>query len=505
MTDIVLGPPGTGKTTKLISFVEDALARGVPPDRLGYFSFTVKAASEAMERACKKFNLTRKDFPFFSTLHSMCFKQLGMKRSDVLAGARMQEFAKYAGVEITGRGMSEDGLYTGYSLGDRLMFMENLSRIREIPLNRLHNTDDDNLNKSQLLLFSKKLQEFKEAYHLMDFTDMLMEFVRSGIRLNLKELFVDESQDLSHLQWRVVESLAEGCDRVAVAGDDDQAIYRWAGADVDHLIDMRGDVEVLGQSYRVPITVQEVANKIISRVKHRREKAWSPRRGADGVIERALSFDRVDCGSGQILILARNAYVLNEQIEPTLKRQGIVYRRLPHEHWSISRKTLDAIQNWERLRKGQTVDVEAVRRIYGLMTLERGVRRGFKTLPKAEDDAVVDLKWLRKSGGLLREDPWHEALDLIPAGDKNHIRAARQRGEKLSAVPRVTLSTIHGAKGGEADHVILLKEMASRTFAEMQKNPEDEMRVWYVAATRAREKLTIVEPQRDSARRCQWL
>ena len=504
MIEIFLGPPGTGKTTQLINCVESALTRGVPPDRVGYFSFTVKAATEAVERACKKFSLERRDFPHFSTLHSMCFRRLGLKRSDVLTGEKLREFARYAGVELTGK-MSEDGTVSGYSVGDRLMFMENLSRIREIPLERLHNADDDGLNRSQLVLFSKKLAEFKRAYHLMDFTDMLLEFLRSDLRLGLRELYVDESQDLSHLQWRVVESLAVGCERVAVAGDDDQAIYRWAGADVDHLIDMTGDVRVLGQSYRVPVRIQDVANKIIGRVKHRRHKEWSPRKGADGAVEKALSFDRVNCDAGQILILARNAYVLNEQVEPMLKKQGIVFRRLPFNNWSINQKTLHAIQDWERLRRGEKIAVAAVRRIYGLMTLERGVRRGFKTLPKLEDDSVVDLGWLRKSGGLLREDPWHEALDLIPAHDRNHIRAARQRGEKISQVPRVTLSTIHSAKGGEADHVIVMKEMASRTFAEMQKNPEDEMRVWYVATTRAREKLTIVEPQRDSARRSLWL
>jgi superfamily I DNA/RNA helicase len=53
--------------------------------------------------------------------------------------------------------------------------------------------------------------------------------------------------------------------------------------------------------------------------------------------------------------------------------------------------------------------------------------------------------------------------------------------------------------------VVIMKEMASRTHQEMQKNPEDERRVWYVAATRARERLTLVEPQRDSARKCPWL
>ena len=46
-----------------------------------------------------------------------------MKRGDVLEGRRLREFADYAGVRITGR-VSEDGLWTGYDAGDRILFME---------------------------------------------------------------------------------------------------------------------------------------------------------------------------------------------------------------------------------------------------------------------------------------------------------------------------------------------------------------------------------------------
>jgi superfamily I DNA/RNA helicase len=77
----VFGPPGSGKTTYLLNVVDRELESGVSSARIGYFSFTRKAADEARDRALLKFPQLhpKTDFPFFRTLHSLAYRVLSVK------------------------------------------------------------------------------------------------------------------------------------------------------------------------------------------------------------------------------------------------------------------------------------------------------------------------------------------------------------------------------------------------------------------------------------------
>ena len=514
---IYLGPPGTGKTTTLLNVLDEELASGTDPSRIGFVSFTTKAANEAVARACSRFSLERGQFPYFRTLHSLCFRALGLTSGDVLAGKKFLEFADWIGIRVTGRAWSDDGLLEGFEVGDRVLFMENLARIREIPLRQLYDENDDGLPWREVERVSRGLAEYKARNALLDYTDMLTEFVRVGTRVRLDVLFGDETQDFSSLQWRVFRQLAADARRVCVAGDDDQAIYRWAGADVDALIDLRGDARVLGQSWRCPPAVQLLANEIIGGVARRRPKTWRARDGEDGKFGRVLSFDQADTDdawaqddSGHerppVLVLARNVYLLRRDVEPVLRARGVVYESSTGKS-SLDLDALRAAESWTRLCRGEEVSLRDARGMYEYLAANSGVKRGNKKLQRLgeNEDETVSLHELIQFGGLLRSptEPWHVALERLPPDDVAYMRAARRRGESLRARPRVRVSTIHSAKGGEADHVVLMTEMAARTHREMERLPDDERRVWYVGVTRARRKLTAVDAR--EGRYCPWI
>jgi superfamily I DNA/RNA helicase len=113
------------------------------------------------------------------------------------------------------------------------------------------------------------------------------------------------------------------------------------------------------------------------------------------------------------------------------------------------------------------------------------------------DKEQYELEELVMHHGLLMGGrPWDVAFDKVGNRDKEYLRAIEIRGT-ISKDPKINISTIHGAKGGEADNVMLLTDLSRKSQEAMERDSDDECRVFYVGATRAREQLHVIQPQRD--------
>ena len=288
------------------------------------------------------------------------------------------------------------------------------------------------------------------------------------------------------MQWSVVRKLAERSTKIYVAGDDDQAIYKWAGADVDYLIDNSKNAMVLKQSYRVPAAVHELATQCIGQVRSRIYKEWTPRE-EEGVVRWEPTIELVNMEKGDWLVLARTNYLL-EAVDEYCRNEGWFFEVKGRP--SISEAKVRAVVFWEHLAKGESITLGECANILKYIKVEK---------PKKLDllDSALTLQYqdLKSHFPDLPDGHWYDVFTLLSPSEVSYIRAMLRRGEKITKQPRIRLSTIHAAKGGEATNVVLLTDITTRVYKNYQQNPDDENRVFYVGITRTKENLYLIEPK----------
>jgi DNA helicase-2/ATP-dependent DNA helicase PcrA len=485
----IFGPPGSGKTTYLLNIVQQELDRGISPSDIGYFAFTRKAANEAKERATEKFPHLNgdRDFPWFRTLHSMAYRCLGVNQKDMMSAEHYKEFAEQAGISIS---VSFGDESFAAQVDHPILNEINIARIRGEDLRSYYNRSKIEIEWFHFELIERAYRHYKQARNLLDFTDLLEYLLLEPDRIpRLQTVIIDEAQDLSRLQWNIVNELVTRSVTTYIAGDDDQAVYTWAGADVASFLSLPGDIQVLEQSYRVPAKVHALANKVVNRIRSRQPKTWKPRE-FDGAICAYNDYTQVDVTHGDWLILASTNYLLNDMNE-WLKSQGLLYER--HGHKSISENILSAVVGWENLRKGNKIPFPILKHVYQYLDTSC-VKTGFKTLKHADADKSYDMEELKQSQGLLTDVIWHEALTKIGDHQRDYIRAVLRRGTKITGRAPIRLSTIHGAKGGEADNVLLRMDLSTKFVKDSVFSSDDLNRLLYVGITRSRKTLHIVLP-----------
>ena len=494
MKTIVLGPPGTGKTTTLLNLVDEFIQQGIRPKQIGYFSFTKKAATEAATRAADKFGLDiDNDLSNFRTLHSYAFNQLGMTKEKMMKTEDYREFGQKCGIPIkTAKFSNDDGTFNS---DNEYLTIINTAAVKRMDLLEYYDSRKNiiDIERNTLFLLAEELKRFKKEKNLKDFNDLLENFITKDIKRSFEVLFIDEAQDLSLLQWDMVRCIWANAKKTYIAGDDDQAIFKWAGADVDHFIALKeevNDIKVLDQSYRIPGgPIHELSQKIINKVQNRFEKEYKPR-DEIGLLKRYSDITQVDMSKGNWLVLSSANYFLDDA-KDLCQIQGWYYQYRGMN--SISLKLLLGLNNWEAWRKGSLLNHLEIKNIYEY--LGENVLVGFRKGKTLNSDAKYTLKECQEQHGLNTDKVWYDSFEGLDTMTENYIRNMRANGEMINKNPRIIMSTIHGAKGGEADNVLLLQDLTGAALETFSHDPDELHRLFYTGATRAKRELHLLDPK----------
>lgn len=490
---IYFGPPGCGKTTTLLDVLEQELRAHVPIERIAFLTFTRRARREAVERVEKVLGIKAADLLHFRTIHSMAFRALRLRDGDVLMHKHLAAFGNGMGLKFGSAGVTElaaEGL-ASQNIGDQMLAIENLSRLRGTTVQYEWNHARSSVDWPTMQHFAKSYNAYKTETGLLDFTDVLSQFVQEKKTIDVDVACIDEAQDLSALQWLTALQAVETAARQYVAADDDQAIYHWAGAEVKVCMELTGERRVLQQSYRLPRKVHALASRIITRIHRRVPKEFRPR-DAEGEVKVHANVDSIPLHlDGTWLWLVRNRYLL-PPLKASLESQGVVYSQ--HGATSIVESERAAIYDWERLRTGKSLPVNRLRDVYSFLKSRTQIAHGHKLIPNVNEEEELSMKELRGNHGLLIDGTWFDVLDIPHVRRAYYRKLLRDHGT-LKLQPQVQLETIHGAKGAEADNVALFLEQSRRVWDEAHRTPDDETRVLYVGVTRARESLHLIRPQ----------
>ena len=460
------GPPGTGKTHRLISRAKAYIRIGTPLDMIGYFAFTKKAAKVAKDRM----PVDSEKLNYFRTLHSFAYQQLELNDSMVMQPEDYVKIGKKTGIKVKhyDKYNKEEIFYLNIDSPYFKMIGRAMNRGTTVE----EEYDRNEHNRKEIKLWILKnldanLKEFKRITGKLDFNDMIHRLIDKPSLPKFKTIFIDEAQDLSPLQWKLFDKLKENADDLYLAGDDDQAIFAWAGADVERFINEPGKETVLKYSKRISRAVQEQSELPLEKIRGlRKQKIYYPR-DFEGQSFRINNLDQIDLTEGRYLILTRTVYRRNT-ITKELRKRNLYFKS--HRDKSFSVRLYNASVNYNSWCRGIELDEKEIKDI-----------EEFIGAPQKEWNSNIE---------------WYNAFEEANLSEREYIKNMLDNGEDLDAEPRIQVSTIHAAKGGEEDSVILCLDLARMVKKSVKKSDDkhdEEHRVWYVGSTRARNNLYMLK------------
>ena len=518
MIERIIGYAGAGKTTAIIDRIASS---GLGPEEIAVTSFTRAARGILCRRAAPHLGvspwwLERKGH--FRTAHSMAWRAIESDCSFAPLDEReiRDLLLKQSGVGLVTREQGLEAVIGAWAA----------ARSANVPFKSMMRRVLTPVGERLRMMASYVVEQYelaKQRAGLLDHTDILGRFAgvgwnRDGTWRNafahgepprgLKLVIVDEAQDASALVYRVQQRLQEGVPRVIVAGDWHQSIFSFVGSSPRFFREWQGVTEetVLPKTWRC---LDAVWSRALTPL--RSTSGWVDHHvasaGGGGSVKKALSVPQgirdFAALEGSCLALARTDHGLSE-ITKALDGASIPWNDARRDIPLQSRR--DAFYAVYRLSTGEGVPGDLFRRALPSMPQRKLLTRGAKARWDAGDLDSLDFihpQWLERAGfsergcEAIRGGRWEDLLSDTP-GFQRWNDTRKKHGADYATFSRVQVSTIHGAKGMEADNVFvsaessaLISKATSHNTPDHEEARDEEARIAYVAMSRARRNLII--------------
>ncbi|MEV3910058.1 ATP-dependent DNA helicase UvrD2 [Streptomyces canus] len=369
-------------------------------------------------------------------------------------------------------------------------------------------------------------EDLKRDRAVIDFEDVLLltvailqdrHDIAEQVRSQYQHFVVDEYQDVSPLQQRLLDLWLGRRDSLCVVGDASQTIYSFTGATPDHLLDFRtrhpgATVVKLVRDYRSTPQVVHLANGLLAQARgraadHRLELISQRRPGpepvyteysdepaeAEGAARRIRELMDAGVRASEIAILFRTNSQ-SETYEQALADAGVPYQLRGAERFFDRPEVRRAIVNLRGAARFGGNDS----RLDDAVDLPSQVRavlsgEGWTTVPPAGSGAVRE-RWESLAALVNLAQDFAAARAGATLNDLVAELDERASAQHAPTVEGVTLASLHSAKGLEWDAVFLVgvaEGMMPITYAKTDEQIEEERRLLYVGVTRARERLHV--------------
>ncbi|MEV7075884.1 ATP-dependent DNA helicase UvrD2 [Streptomyces sp. NPDC093990] len=369
-------------------------------------------------------------------------------------------------------------------------------------------------------------EDLKRDRAVIDFEDVLLltvailqdrHDIAEQVRSQYQHFVVDEYQDVSPLQQRLLELWLGQRDSLCVVGDASQTIYSFTGATPDHLLDFRtrhpgATVVKLVRDYRSTPQVVHLANGLLAQARgraadHRLELISQRRPGpepvyteytdepaeAEGAARRIRELMDSGVRASEIAVLFRTNSQ-SETYEQALADAGVPYQLRGAERFFDRPEVRRAIVNLRGAARFGGNDSQ----LDDAVDLPSQVRavlsgEGWTTEPPAGSGAVRE-RWESLAALVNLAQDFAAARPGVTLNDLVAELDERAGAQHAPTVEGVTLASLHSAKGLEWDAVFLVgvaEGMMPITYARTDEQIEEERRLLYVGVTRARERLHV--------------